>query len=620
MPHESPAREHVTPAAADVQAERRRQLRALVPEAFVEGALDFAKLRAALGETDSAAGERYTFTWAGKGAAQRLIQQPSHATLHPAPDESINWATTQNLFIEGDNLEVLKLLYRAYYGRVKLIYIDPPYNTGNDFVYPDDYSDSLAAYLTLTGQQNATGDLLTSNPETSGRYHSRWLSMLYPRLFVARQLLRDDGLLFVSIDDSEVHNLRLLLNEVFGEENFLGVLIWKRRQNVDSRAKSGLSVDHEYLLMYARNSAGRIRGQEKDLTKYSNPDHDPRGDWLSADLTGLATKEQRPNLHYDLVNPATGMVYMPPENGWRYGKPTMARLIADARIIWPKTNEGRPRVRRYLHEMGAEFTGLSSIITTLYNSQGTRELKELFDGKEVLDFPKPVDYLKLLVEQGTSTDEPEIVLDFFAGSCTTAQAVLELNRQDGGSRRYVMVQLPFPTKIAAYKTIAEIGKERIRRVIKKLTEERREQLDLNERTQPEDVGFRVFKLAASNLKQWPGHTGDEADEYMQLSATFANLLVEPWTADGVLWEVAIKEGLRPTASVETVPNPGPNTVQRVTDADTGRFFLICLDETIDPSLQDTLTLSRETLFICRDSAIDDTTHANLALACHVKTL
>jgi adenine-specific DNA-methyltransferase len=618
--------ERVAKTSPDLIAEQIEGLQAIFPEAFAEGKVDWDRLSATLGEVVNQRPERYSFTWAGKQDAIRALQIPSSAALIPCPEESVNWESTQHAFIEGENLEVLKLLYKAYFGRVKMIYIDPPYNTGNDFVYPDNFADPLDIYLQLTGQKDAEGNLLTSNPQTSGRYHSAWLSMMYPRLFLARQLLRDDGVIFVSIDDNEVHNLRMLMNEVFGEESFIGCLIWKRRQNVDSRAKTGLSVDHEYLLVYRRDAQGRIRGQEKDLTKYSNPDNDSRGDWLSGDLTGLATREQRPNLHYDLVNPETGIVYPCPENGWRYGKRTMARLIADERIIWPPSPTGRPRLKRYLNDLADEFTGLSSVLNTVFNLQGTRELKDLFGGKNVLDFPKPTQYLKTIVQQGAAGDEEDIVMDFFAGSCATAQAVLELSREDGGNRRYIMVQLPEPTPLGSparevgCETIADIGKERIRRVTKRMQEEDATRLDLPVRDTPEDIGFRVFKLAESGFRQWTPPSGDAPEAYASQMDMLADPLVDGWMPERVIWEVAVKEGFGLNCQVERLEDVRGNAVWRVTDPDKEQSFRICLDTALDPGAIRSLNLGRDDLFICRDVALDDSLAANLALQCRLKAI
>jgi len=618
--------ERVARTSPDLITEQIEGLRAAFPEALSEGRVDWERLRATLGEIVDERPERYSFTWAGKQDSIRLLQTPSRATLVPCPEESVNWDTTQHLFVEGENLEVLKLLYRAYFGRVKMIYIDPPYNTGNDFVYPDNYADPLDTYLRLTGQKDAEGNLLTSNPQTSGRYHSAWLSMMYPRLFLARQLLREDGAIFVSIDDNEVHNLRMLMNEVFGEESFICSFIWKRRQQVDSRAKTGVSVDHEYMLVYRRGEA-RLRGREKDPSRYSNPDSDPRGPWASDNLVGLATKDQRPNLHYDLVDPGRGTAYPCPETGWRYGRDTMARLIADGRIIWPPEPTGRPRLKRYLNELADEFTGLSSVLNTVYNTQGTRELMELFGGKEVMDFPKPVEYMKMPVRQGMASDGHEIVLDFFAGSCPLAQAVLELNREDGGSRRYIMVQLPEPTpegspaRDLGLATVADIGKERIRRVIARLNDAGGGQKSLNQGATPEDLGFRVFRLTESSFRQWSPPEGGEPEGYAEQMGMFEDPLIDNWTAERVIHEVALKEaGFGLNCRIERLSSVAGNTVWLVTDPDREQAFRVCLDEKVDSEVIRTLGLGKDDLFICRDVALDDDLAANLALQCRLKTV
>ncbi len=614
--------DQVSKTSIDVTQERLEQLRALFPEVFSEGKVDFDQLRSVLGETVlDTKSERFSFGWAGKKDAIRLAQLPSRATLVPAQEESVNWETTGNVFIEGDNLEVLKLIGRAYFGRVKMIYIDPPYNTGNDFVYPDNYTDPLETYLHMTGQVDGNGNRLTSNTETSGRFHSAWLSMMYPRLVLARQLLRDDGVIFVSIDDHELANLRLLMNEVFGEENFVGQLIWKRRQNVDSRAKTGLSVDHEYAVIYRRDSEGRIRGGEKDLTKYSNPNDDPRGPWSSDNLAGLATKDQRPNLHYDLVDPRTGISYPCPETGWRYSRATMARLIADERIIFPSSPTGRPRFKRYLNELVDEFTGLSSVLNTVFNLQGTRELKDFFDGTEVLDFPKPVDYIKLLVQQDTSNEGQDIVVDFFAGSGTTAQAVLELNEEDEGNRRFVLIQIPEPltstvaTEQLGLHTIADVSKKRIHRVIQRMQSKKNGKL----LQAANDLGFRVFKLAESNYRQWQP-SEDTGEILQQLELMAQSLLIDGWKPADVIFEVAIKEGYGLNVEINPVDGIDGNTVYRVNDPDKAQTFFICLDEQLPDDLLIRLGLMRDDLFICLDSALNDTLAANFALQARLKTL
>ena len=616
--------EAVARASADFLAEQMTRLKELFPGAFTEGKIDFDKLRATLGDLVDDGPERYTFTWAGKRDAIRLLQTPTRATLVPCHEESVNFDTTQHLFIEGDNLEVLKLLYKPYFGRVKMIYIDPPYNTGHDFIYPDNYADPLATYLQLTGQQDAEGNLLTSNPETSGRYHSAWLSMMYPRLFLARQLLHEDGVIFISIDDNEVHNLRLLMNEVFGEENFIAQLIWKSRQFPDARAVTHVSTDHEYIVVYSRRSDFRFRGVERDEAKFSNPDNDPRGPWMSRSLLGLATAEQRPNLHYDIVDPATDISYSPPPNtGWRYSAERMQSLIEDNRIIFPSRPSGRPREKKFRSELFSEFISFPNILDDVFTAHGTAEVREMFDF-QVFDFPKPSELIRRLVEQTTTDDD--IVLDLFAGSASTAQAVLVQNRKDGGRRRFICVQLPEPvggdseTARRGFPTIADIGKERIRRVIANMKQAKGGQLPLDIRETPEGLGFKVFKLAPSNYQLWRGVDEDTPDAYAEQMALFSDPLVDGWTAENVIYEVALKEGYGLTCHIEPLPALPGNTIYRVTDPDKEQSFTICLDDTLHPETLRTLNLARDDLFICRDVALDDEAAANLALQCRLKTI
>ncbi|MFH0810407.1 MAG: site-specific DNA-methyltransferase [Pseudomonadota bacterium] len=610
-------REKVAKTSPDIVAERIEALREMFPEAVSEGKVDFDRLRAALGDKVDDRPERYSFSWAGKRDAIRLLQVPSRATLVPAPEESVNFSATGHVFIEGENLEVLKLLYKAYAGRVKMIYIDPPYNTGNDFIYPDNFADPLDTYLKLTGQKDSNGNLLTSNPEKNGRFHSAWLSMMYPRLFLTRQLLREDGVIFISIDDNEVHNLRIAMNEVFGEENFVAQLIWKSRQSEDTRAKTGVSTDHEYIVCYRKSDAGTLRGTEKDLEKFSNPDNDPRGPWRSADLTGLATRDRRPNLHYDLVDPNAKRIYECPPKGWRFDPSTMKKKIEEKRILFPSNGTGRPRHKLFLNEMKSNYKNFSSVLLEPTTADGTREINCLLENG-IFGFPKPSALLKLLVQQAPSDND--LVLDFFAGSCTTAQAVLELNREDGGNRRFIMVQLPEPTDREDFSTIAEIGKERIRRVIANMKVEDEDKLALQTRDVPEDLGFAVFKLAESNYRQWAGVEGNDPERYAEEMALFVDPLLLGWRPENVIWEVALKEGYSLTARIEPVAGIKGNVVHLVTDSDKDQSFRICLDSELKPETIQALGLTKDDFFICRDVALTDELAANLALQCRLKTI
>ena len=554
----------------DIATAEQAKLRAVFPQCFVEGRLDERKLFELLGTFDTLDEndrEKYEFRWKGKQEALRLAGKRSAGTLRPCPEESVDWENTRNLYIEGDNLEVLKLLQTSYYRRVKMIYIDPPYNTGNDFVYADDFADPLARYREVTQQTTR------SNPESMGRFHTNWLNMMLPRLRLAANLLRDDGVIFISIDDNEVKNLRCLCDEIFGEEHHLATFIWHRRQMADSRNQTRASTDHEYALAYSKQETV-LQGREIDRSKYANPDGDPRGDWFSADLTGLANKEQRPNLHYDVVNPQTGVTYPPnPTRGWSCNIETMTRLIREDRILWPSKVDGRPRQKKFLAEVDNMITSFSSMLDVGYTTEGTRVLQDLFDEK-VFSYPKPVSLIQTLIGQGANSDE-DIVLDFFAGSATTAQAVMLQNMLDKVKRRFILVQLPEQTGNKTYPTICEIGKERIRRAGKKLMESDK-QLTLGEGVEPLDVGFRVYKLDSSNLKQWDSSplTGANATAAFEQRLLGMLDILKPDRSDvDVIYEVMLKLGQDLCEPIHAIMLPNERQVYGV-GADTQ--FIVCL--------------------------------------------
>lgn len=467
-------RERVSTQSCDMVETRLSDLQCIFPEVFVEGKLDIEKLRTILGTAAEAGHSRYHFGWAGKNDAVALLQTPSRATLLPVPEESLNFDSTENLFIEGDNLEVLKLLFKPYFGRVKLIYIDPPYNTGQDFIYPDNYADPLKTYLQLTGQVDSEGNLLTSNPETGGRYHSSWLSMMYPRLFLARQLLREDGLVCISIDDHEMHHLRLLLNEIFGEENFIATCIWQKRY---SRENRGIIGDvHDYLVFFAREKEtlsqfrGLLRMDEESEAVYKNPNNDPNGRWRGIPMTAQG---RRPNQMYKIVTPS-GAEHSPPTGRcWSMVEPEFLKLKAAGRIWFGVNGDAQPNVIRYL----SEVEGLTPWTWWPHGEVGhtdeaKKEIFALLGKEDAFDTPKPVRLMRRVLEIGTRPKEGDIVLDFFAGSGTLAHAVMEANQQDGGDRRFIMVQLPEPTGSQQFATIADIGKERIRRAARAISKDR----------------------------------------------------------------------------------------------------------------------------------------------------
>jgi len=621
-------REHITPVQQDILSEQKLHLYEKFPEVFSEEKIDFEKLKTTLGEISDLGVERYSFSWAGKRDAIGLLKIPSHAALHPDKEDSINWDSTRNVFIEGENLEVLKLLYRSYAAKIKLIYIDPPYNTGRDFIYSDNFSDPLEAYLKLTSQKNEKGDLLTSNPETNGRYHSAWLSMMYPRLFVARQLLRDDGIIVVSIDDHEVSNLRLLMNEIFGEENFIATMIWQKVYAPKNSAKY-FSEDHEYVIIYAKIKHLWLpnlmpRSEEAD-SRYSNPDNDPRGDWKSGDLS--ARNYYSKGL-YEITGP-TGEKFRPNTGRyWLVPHERFLELDIDNRIWWGQNKDSGPSLKRFKSEVKQ---GIVNQTLWLYEEVGhTQEAKKelieyvQFENTEnVLDTLKPTRLIQRILQIATNPHDSDIILDFFAGSATTGHAVLKQNAEDNGDRKFICVQIPelLPIPEENLTSIADIGKQRIKSILNKIDTERRTQTRIVEQEAPGlDLGFRIFHLEKSQFKIWDGTNITSSEEYTKQLELFVDLLTPGWKEEDVIWEVALKEGYSLSSLVEQISLPIQNTIWKVTDQRKEQSFWICLDSQLDLNIVQLLKLARENLFVCRDTALTDELAANFALQCHLKTL
>ncbi len=542
----------------DLTEEKLEKFKEIIPEAFTEGKIDWEKLRSTLGEDINFSNERYVLNWAGKSDAFRVLQTPTTKTLIADKKESVNFDGTENIFIEGENLEVLKALQKSYFGKIKMIYIDPPYNTGNDsFIYPDKFSESKEEYQKRIGDKDEEGymtreGMFHKNSKDNGQYHSNWLNMMCPRLYLARNLLSEEGLIFISIDDNEVHNLRLLMNEIYGEENFIAQFVWKSRQNKDNRNVTGASIDHEYVICYGH----KIRGSERNLNQYQNPDDDPRGKWTSANMVGILPEDRRPNCHYDLVNSKTGINYGKPMMGWRYDKKTMQRLIEEDRIIWPETPNGRPRRKVFLEELKDKYTGYSSIIgINVYTKDGTNEIEEIF-GFRAFDFPKPNSLIKELMMQGL--DDDGIILDFFAGSAPTAQAVFDLNHSDGLKRKFICVQLPercdrnSEVFKKGYDTVADIGKERIRRVIKQINEVQNGKLDFGDDIQ--DLGFKVFKLAESNFKQWQQWKITDSNQLEENMKLFVDPMRKGSSVKDMIYELLLKSGKDLNSKIEHINN------------------------------------------------------------------
>ncbi|MCC5939646.1 MAG: site-specific DNA-methyltransferase [Lunatimonas sp.] len=571
-----------------IEAEKINALKEILPEVFTENKIDWEKLKAALGENINFSNERYVLNWAGKSDAFKVLQIPSSKTLIPSKEESVHFDDTQNIFIEGENMEVLKVLQKSYFGKVKMIYIDPPYNTGNDsFIYPDKFSETKTDYEKRVGDKDEDGymtrdGMFKKNSKENGQYHSNWLNMMMPRMYLAKNLLRQDGVIFVSIDDNEVHNLRLLMNEIFGEENFVAQLIWKSRQNKDNRTVTGVSIDHEYILSYSKSNDRRsFRGTSRKIDTYSNPDNDPRGVWASSNMAGLKDEASRPNLHYDLINPLTNVNYGRPKMGWRYDQRTMSRLISEDRIIWPVDSNGRPRRKVFLSEINEVLPGFSSFVgAEIFTRDGTKEIDVLFETR-YFDFPKPSRLIGDLICQTSA--QSDIILDFFAGSGTTAQAVMKLNKEDGGNRKYICVQLPELCEEkseafkAGYKTIADISKERIRRAGKKIKEEIAEEITQLEskisklegelpteetkaeianlkakvqQLQAQDLGFKVLKLEESNFKQWRQLEGHDPQALAEQIRLFVDPVAESATVENMVYELLLKSGKDLNSKIE----------------------------------------------------------------------
>ena len=588
------------------------KLRAVFPECFAEGKLDIDKLLALCGEYIGNDFEKYKFEWKGKAECLKLAQKRSTGTLRPCPEESVDWDTTQNLYIEGDNLEVLKLLQTAYYRKVKMIYIDPPYNTGNDFVYADDFADPMARYKEVTQQTTK------SNPETMGRFHTNWLNMMYPRLRLAANLLRDDGVIFISIDDNEVDNLKKLCNEVFGEENFLAQIVWEKRFTRSNNARLFASLT-DYILVYRKSDAVtylRAPRTEKSDSIYNNPDNDPRGVWTSVSYVNPATKEQRPNLTYSIKNPITGQEITHPTHAWKYEYETYQKHVSENRLYWGANGENTyPRLKKFLSEVedGMVPVNLWKREEVGTTDAASKDLATLMEAK-VFDFPKPVELIKTMV-QIAALDKDSIIIDFFSGSATTAHAIMQLNAEDGGNRKFVLVQLPeaceekSPAFIAGYKNICEIGKERIRRAGKKLTETDGQMQIGDSEQKPLDVGFRVFKLDSSNLQTWDATPVDELrlEDLLNRMNTMINRVKADRSDLDMVCEVMLKLGVPLTYSVNKVA-VNAKTAYTVGD---DCLLLVCLAADITP--EDVEAMAEYVpakVIISRDSFANDTAMAN----------
>lgn len=640
------------------------KLRAVFPECFAEGKLDIDKLLALCGEYISNDFEKYQFEWKGKAECLKLAQKRSNGTLRPCPEESVNWDTTQNLYIEGDNLEVLKLLQTTYYRKVKMIYIDPPYNTGNDFVYADDFADPIARYREVTQQTTK------SNPETMGRYHTNWLNMMYPRLRLAANLLRDDGVIFISIDDAELYNLKKICDEIFGEENYVATLVFDKNRKNDAKY---FSVGHEYMLVYFKSAAtiydmgivlratkegiDEVKAEFERLRTEYHDDWGKVNEGLKALYASWPEGDERKSLarftrvdekgpyrddgniswpggggpRYDVIHPVTGKPCKVPSRGWVYPNPIrMQEEIANGRVVFGKDETTTPKIRTNLFEQDKEV--LRSVYFS-YAQTTTQEFNRLFDGVRVFENPKSVNDIKRLIEYVTSKKDNDIVLDFFSGSATTAHAVMQLNAEDGGNRRFILVQLPelCPEKSeafkAGYRTICEIGRERIRRAgsetMRKVTSGEgskkgsgwgcgmpatKEEWDYATRNIL-DVGFKVFKLDTSNLKTWDATPIE--NEQMELLYDRMNSMVQRVKPDrsdlDMVCEIMLKLGVPLTYTVSKIEVNGKTAYTVGEDS----LLLICLSANVQPEDVEAMAeYAPAKVIISRESFANDTAMAN----------
>ena len=606
----------------DLKAENIAQLKALFPEAVTEGKVDFEVLKALLGGEIEQRQEYYKFTWNGKEAARAYARTRSMGTLRPCVEESSGKDGTpgkfdsENLYIEGDNLEVLKLLQGPYHKRVKMIYIDPPYNTGHDFVYPDNFKDSIGNYKALTGQTDDEGKSTRANPETSGRYHTDWLNMMYPRLILARNLLTDDGVIFISIDKSEDDNLKKLCNEVFGEENYL-TTITRATGTPTGGGFEAFVNELDYIVVFAKSSSEiRIRGlefSEEDSAIYNQIDSDGKK-YLTRSLRrtgGEDRREDRPSMYYPVIAPdGTEVFPLGPtgyESRWICGKDKYEEMLANGLIEWKKNNAtGRWSVYQkfYLENRTKQPGNLWT--SEDGNKKGTREIRDSFNDKKVFDFPKPLGIVRKMINLSISQDENAIILDFFSGSATTAHAVEQLNAEDGGNRKYIMVQLPevcedgSEAAKAGYSNICEIGKERIRRAAKKIKGEHPDWKG--------DMGFKVFKLDTSNLLPW----NPVADELEQNLFAAVDNVLEGRSTDDLLHEILLKCNLPLTLPIET-KQCGSNTIYLVGAG----ALAICLDKNIPASIAEEIVKLRDEYapivpmqVVFRDNGFNDVTKTN----------
>lgn len=620
-----------------LEDERLAGLKQIVPEAFTDGKVDFERLKELLGEVvEDESAEHFGLNWTGKREARRLAGMPSKGTLVPVPGKGLHEDTTENIFIEGDNLEVLKLLHKSYRGKIKMIYIDPPYNTGNDFIYKDDYRMPLESYLQRSGQKSDMGELLTSNPKSSGRFHSDWLNMMYPRLRVAKDLLREDGVIFVSIDDNEFHNLRQMMNELFGEENFIDCIIWKKRYGGGAKEKYLVTL-HEYILFYAKDKDQVnelfIPLSEESIERYytlKDEKYDTRGPYRTHPLEANKTMDARPNLRFAI--PAPDGTEILPKRQWLWSKERTLAALANNELEISKGKDGwNVATKQYLRdETGVMRRGKAfSVIDSVYSQHGTNEIIDLFGNAKVFPYPKPLNLIKAIIDIA-SVEDNQIILDFYAGSGSTPHAVLEMNR-DGTNRKFIAVQIGEATnsgsdaRALGFERISDITAARISKASSRINEEQNSKLKLE---QPTDLGYAFFRLEHSNFKAWSDYHGNDLDELRGLlQAQIDSTFVDGATEDAILTEILLLEGFPLTSKIEIDESFQKNTVRRSSHEWSEHRLFVTLDKEIQEEtirkvdeLIDSEEMSKIDIFICLDNALTDQDKLRLADVCRLKTI
>jgi len=609
-----------------VRIDIKEELKAIYPQVFEDNKINFEKLKSLLsGEIIENEDDRFYFNWAGKNNIYKLIQSPAYGTLKPDKEKSVDFDNTENIVIVGENLETLKLLLKPYFGKVKMIYIDPPYNTGKDFIYRDNFKEPLKDYLEKTGQIDSEGKKLTTNTEASGRYHSDWLNFMYPRLFLARQLLRDDGVIFVSIDDHEVHHLRMIMDEIFGEENFVVNAIWEKVKIRKNSAK-WFSDSHDHILIFSKNKQQWNRNllPRINTENYKNPDNDPRGPWIPIPIYA----NHKYDADYKITKPNGTVLSRPKNNYWRLSENNFNKYVQENRIWWGE-GDSYPMIKKFLSEVQNGLVPRSIFYYDEFggNPHGDAALKEIFNGVKVMENPKSVNLIKAFIQ--ISSDKDDLVMDFFAGSGTTGHAVWDLNKEDGGNRKFILVQLDEEVQDEEIKkefpTVADICIERLKRVSEKYKRENDASLFKSD----QDFGFKVLKLDKSNfnlMDEFEIDKGENIDElkrkYLEWLGLFVNQpLVPGWKEIDVVYEVMLKEGFNLNSRIEKVKIKDDDFYHVRDEEQDLEFYISLKDNFASETIEEIRTSKyKGKMFVFLDMALTDSDKINLSAFVRLKVI